>query len=103
MRRLAVLVLLACLAFGAWWTAAPRTAQQAIGWCAEQRGQQVRLIRCGRSAHEGFSLLGRFVGTHPRLVDYMGEPPEKYCILTSDDVVLSPVPPRGYLLCLNRQ
>ena len=103
MRRLAVLVLLGCLAFSVWWTATPRTAQQAIGWCAEQRGQEVRLIRCGRPAHQGFRVRGKVVGAHPRLIDYMGEPPGKWCPLETDDQVPSPVPPRNYLLCLNSQ
>jgi hypothetical protein len=96
-----VLVLLACLAFGAWWTATPRTAQQAIGWCAEQRGQEVRLIRCGRPAHKGFRIRGKVFGTHPFLVDYVGEPPEKWYAPDDRRSVLSPVPPRNYLLCID--
>ena len=103
-RSLAVVLLLACLAFGAWWTAPPRTAQQAIGWCAEQRGQEVRLIRCGLPPHQGFRLGGKVVGTAPQvLTDSVGEPPGRWCPLETDGGVPSPVPPRNYLLCLDFQ
>jgi hypothetical protein len=102
-RSLAVVLLLACLAFGAWWTATPRTAQQAIGWCTEQRGQEVRLIRCGLPPHQGFRLGGKVVGTHPQLIDTVGEPPGKWCPLETDAQVRSPVPPRNDQLCLDFQ
>jgi hypothetical protein len=102
-RSLAVVLLLACLAFGAWWTATPRTAQQAIGWCAEQRGQEVRLIRCGLPPHQGFRLGGKVVGAHPQLIDTVGEPPGRWCPLETDAQVRSPVPPRNYWLCLDFQ
>jgi hypothetical protein len=103
MRKLAVVLLLACLALGAWWTATPRTAQRAIGWCAEQRGQEVRLIRCGLPTHKGFRLLGKVVGAHPQLIDLVGEPPGKWCPLEADSGVRSPLPPRNYQLCLDSQ
>jgi hypothetical protein len=78
MRKLAVVLLLALLAVGAWWTAYPRTAPQAVGWCVEQRGQEVRLKDCG-------------------------EPPlTRECPPETDDAVRAPLPPRRQaVLCLD--
>jgi hypothetical protein len=47
----------------------------------EQRGQEVRLIRCGLPLHEGFRLRGKVVGAHPQLIDTVGEPTGKWCLL----------------------
>ena len=48
MRKPSVLLLplLVCLAGIAWWKATPRTAQEAVGWCVEQRAQKVKFVRC---------------------------------------------------------
>jgi hypothetical protein len=67
MRKLAVLLLLVlgCLAVGAWWTAQPRTAEQAMGWCVEQRGQEVTFVRCAPRPLPGSSSYGKVVGVSP--------------------------------------
>jgi hypothetical protein len=53
MRKLAVFLLLVCLAVGAWWTATPRTAQQAIEWCMQEKGADVEFTRCLNPRSEG--------------------------------------------------
>lgn len=77
MRKLVVLLLLVpgCLAVGAWWTAQPRTAEQAMGWCVEQRGQEVTFVRCAPRPLPGSSSYGKVVGVSPQYIDFMGEPP----------------------------
>jgi hypothetical protein len=82
--RLTVALLLACLAVSAWWTGQPRTSQQAVGWCVEQRGREVRFIRC--AALPGFGSYGKVVGVSPQMIDTMPScPPE------TDEVVRSPL------------
>ena len=103
MRKLTVLLLLVCLAVSAWWTAHPRTAQQTVGSCVEQRGREVRLVRCVGPPRPGFLSRGKVVGTSPQLIDvYPGErrfgpvcPPE------TDDMVRSPFLSGDPWLCLD--
>ena len=74
MRKPAVLLpLLVCLAGIAWWTATPRTAQEAVGWCVEQRGQKVKLVR----GIPGLRSRPMVVGTSGQLIDppMADEPP----------------------------
>jgi hypothetical protein len=85
MRKLAVVLLLALLAVGAWWTAYPRTAPQAVGWCVEQRGQEVRLKDCGVRPSPGFLRRGKVVGHIQHVyADLMGEPPFTRGVSTRD-------------------
>ena len=90
-RRLTVVLLLACLAVSAWWTGQPRTSQQAVGWCVEPRGREVRFIRC--AALPGFGSYGMVVGVSPQLTDILpGEPPHgPFCPPETDDAVRSPL------------
>jgi hypothetical protein len=97
-RRLAVVLLLGCLAVGAWWTATPRTAQQAIGWCMHEKGAGVEFTRCGPSGR----LRGKVVGVSPQLVDTVGEPRfGPFCPLETDAVVRSPLSSGHPWLCLD--
>ena len=86
-----VLLLLVCLAFGAWWfgawwVAPPRTAQQAVGWCVERHGRKVEFIRCPGWPRD------KVVGVSPQLVDTVAEPPfGPFCPPETDDVVRSPL------------
>jgi len=90
-RRLTVVLLLTCLAVSAWWTSQPRTARQAVGWCVEKRGQDVRFLRC---AARPFGSYGKVVGASPVAADLMGEPPfGPACPLETDEVILAPLPP----------
>jgi hypothetical protein len=100
-RRIAVVLLLACLAFGAWWTATPRTAQQAIGWCMQEKGADIQFTRCGPSGR----LRGKVVGVSPQLVDTVGEPRfGPFCPPETDDMARSPLPPGNTpWLCLDTQ
>ena len=98
-RKLTVGLLLACLAVSAWWTAQPRTAQQAVGWCVEQRGQEVRFIRC---VARPFRSYGKVVGVSPQPADLMGEPRfGPACPPETDDMVRWPLPSETPLLCLD--
>jgi hypothetical protein len=104
MRKLAFVLLLALLAVGAWWTAYPRTAPQAVGWCVEQRGQEVRLKDCGVRPSPGFLRRGKVVGHIQHVyADLMGEPPlTRECPPETDDAVRAPLPPRRQaVLCLD--
>ena len=97
MRKLAVVLLLACLAVGAWWTATPRTAQQAVGWCVERRGQEIKVIRCPAPPRE------KVVGVSPQYIDFVGEPPfGHHCPPETDEMVRSPVPGEPWL-CLDNK
>jgi hypothetical protein len=107
MRKLAVLLLLVlgCLAVGAWWTAQPRTAEQAMGWCIEQRGQEVTFVRCAPRPLPGSSAYGKVVGVSPQYIDFMGEPPfGRHCPPETDEMVRSPLPSGNTpWLCLDTQ
>jgi hypothetical protein len=106
MRKLAVLLLLllGCLGVGAWWTAQPRTAEQAMGWCVEQRGQEVTFVRCAPRPLPGSSSYGKVVGVSPQLVDLAGEPGfGPFCPPETDAMVRSPLPSGHPWLCLDTQ
>jgi hypothetical protein len=102
-RKLTVLLLLVCLAVSTWWTAHPRTAQQTVGSCVEQRGREVRLVRCSWPPRPGFQSRGKVVGTSPQLVDVIGGEPRfgPFCPPKTDDVVRSPFPSGDPWLCLD--
>jgi hypothetical protein len=104
MRKLAVLLLLVCLAVGAWWTATPRTAQQAIGWCIQEKGADVEFTRCLKPG-SGARLRGKVVGVSPQLIDTVGEPRfGPFCPPETDEMVRSPLPPGNTpWLCLDTQ
>lgn len=90
MRKLAVVgLVLALIAVGAWrWTAQPRTAQQAVGWCVERHGREVEFRQCGLPY-----IRGRVVGVSPQLIDIMPSEPRfgPYCPPETDDVARSPL------------
>jgi hypothetical protein len=93
-----LLPLLVCLAGIAWWTATPRTAQEAVGWCVEQRAQKVKFVRC----IPGLRSRPMVVGTSGQMIDFMpGDPPLGSCPPKADYVVRSPFPSAGALLCLD--
>jgi hypothetical protein len=102
-RKLALVLLLGCLAFGAWWTATPRTAEQTVGWCVQQRGQEFRFVRCGARLPAGFVARGEVAGVSPQLIDTVGEPPfGPFCPPETDDMVRAQLPQgRKALLCLD--
>ena len=101
MRKPTVLLLplLVCLAGIAWWTATPRTAQEAVGWCVEQRAQKVKFVRC----IPGLRSRPMVVGTSGQMIDFMpGDPPlGPSCPPEADYVVRSPFRSGGTLLCLD--
>jgi hypothetical protein len=102
-RRLTVVLLLVCLAGSAWWRAHPRTAQQTVGSCVEQRGREVRLVWCAGPPRPGFRARGKVVGTSPQLIDILpGEPRfGGFCPPETDDVVRSPFLSGDPWLCLD--
>jgi hypothetical protein len=104
MRKLAVLLLLVCLAVGAWWTATPRTAQQAIGWCMQEKGADVEFTRCLNPRSDA-RVRGKVVGVSPQYFDFMGEPPfGHHCPPQTDEMVRSPLPSGNTpWLCLDTQ
>ena len=107
MRKLAVLLLLVWLAVSAWEASAPRTAEQAIGSCVEQRGQEVRFIPCAPRPLLGSVIRGKVVGTSGQLIDppFANEPPlGPDCPPAADYVVKSPFPSsRDPWLCLDNK
>jgi hypothetical protein len=101
-RKLTLLLLLVCLAVSAWRTH-PGTAQQTIGSCVEQRGREVRLVRCAGPPRPGFLSRGKVVGSTPQLIDvYPGELRfGPYCPPETDDTVPSPFLSRNPRLCVD--
>lgn len=98
MRKLAVVVLaLTLLVAGAWWTAQPQTAQQAVGWCMERGGQKDKIVRClPRQSRD------KIVGSSPQLVDLVGEPPfGPFCPPETDEWVRAPFRSGNPWLCLD--
>jgi hypothetical protein len=97
-RKLAVVgLVLALLAVGAWWTAQPRTAQQAVGWCTGRGGDEVKFIRC-----LPWQSGDRVVGSSPLLVDLVGEPPfGPFCPPETDEWVRAPFRSGNPWLCLD--
>src|SRR4029450_7762565 len=99
MRRLTIAIaLLACLAVGAWWTAKPRTAHEALGWCVQRRGQEAKFVRC----IPGLRSRPMVVGYTGQPIDVMpGDWPLGTCPSAADYVVRSAFPSAGALMCLD--